>query len=137
MKYAVLQKHILNCPECSKAAAGVEEARSTTFSRQSVLPVNDPWPAVSRRLAGESTKDRAPRRLSWRWAAGLVSAAALIWFLSSFFPRPQPEMPVALDVDLRIEKVTLYDQPAQAFIFKTQDPDRTFVWIEKSEGDNP
>jgi len=130
-RYALLQGHLLRCPECLKDVADIETARSVTMVKEKIAPHKDLWMTLSNRLAAEPTKLKARKMSAWRWALGTAGLLALIAVLFLAFPRTHRPVSLDLQVKLQVNTITLYEQPAQAFIFKTQDPDLTFVWVEK------
>lgn len=128
-RYALLDRHLLRCPECLKEVADVEAARSATFPRSAAAEATDFWPAFARRLAREGEAERRSRAPLWRWAAGAAGLLALAGVLLIVFaPRPEFVDPA---IKLSVESIKIYDEPGRAIIFQGQDPDKTFVWVEK------
>jgi hypothetical protein len=111
--------------------ADIGEARAATFSARDLEMVDDFWPgfasSLDRPLSGES---HGPKP-GWSWAlgtAGLLALAIIGVFL--FIPNPPADV-LSSGVKLRINFIRMYEEPAQAFIFHTQDENSTFVWVER------
>ncbi|MBP1767297.1 MAG: hypothetical protein H6P98_1412, partial [Candidatus Aminicenantes bacterium] len=78
-------------------------------------------------LHGEPSKPG----VGWAWALGTAGLLALA-IIGVFFFAPSPPADVlSSGVKLRVNYVRMYEVPAQAFIFRTQDANSTFVWVEK------
>jgi len=133
LQSALIRRHLLSCSRCSEDAADLEEARAAILPPEKIGPRRDHWPAVSRRLdQAEKTIPGRRFRQAWRWAfatAGLLAVLAVV--LWNRFPRRPEADPFAGGLKLKIHDLRVYEQPAQAFIFQTQDADRTFVWVEQ------
>jgi len=129
-RYALLERHIWRCPECSKAAADVREAERVTIPFSAAKWSGDPWPDFVRRLAQDAQFAHSRRRTFWRLAAavsGVAAAAVVLWLVLV----PPPKLPEP-DFKLRLENLELYGVPGKAIIFQGQDPNTTFIWVEKS-----
>ncbi|MDH4272025.1 MAG: hypothetical protein OEW18_08625 [Candidatus Aminicenantes bacterium] len=127
---ARLRRHLELCRKCQEGMASVEDARTATIPKEKIEIAIDFWPALRRRLEREKPGKQARPRMSWRWAlgaAGFLAAAAIGLFLL----RPGEKNDPASGIKLRINYVKMYEEPAQAFIFHTQDVNSTFVWVEK------
>ncbi len=136
-QYWLLQRHFLKCERCLANLADPEDARAATIAREKLGEVRDFWPGFFE-AAETWEKNVKPRfRPSWRWAvgtAGLLAVSAALVLITTFSPEKEPS---GFIVKLRIDSAEVYGEPAQAFIFQTQDTDRTFVWVEKQEkGEN-
>ncbi len=125
--------------------ATLDEARKTTVSKDRVGRTRDFWPGFAAAASGRKpgTKIRAGSRPGWRWAmgaAGLLALVAIGVLLPTLSRRPVTAAArgEANSVPFRLDSVTIGDEPAQAFVFQTQDPDSTFVWVEKrGQGETP
>jgi hypothetical protein len=130
-QYFLLQHHHLGCPECKKDIASIEEARSVIFPIEKVKIEEIFWQQFEQRLKADEEKRKAFWPLRWKWAVGitvlLAVAFVLVFKLTPLFKNKVPD----LAVKLRINYIELYEKPAQAFIFQTQDANRTFIWVEK------
>ncbi len=127
---AGLRRHLEHCRKCREGMASVEDARTATVPKEKIEKGIDFWPAFVRRLEEEKPEKQARPALAWRWAlgaAGFFAAAAIGLFLL----RPGEKDDPAWGIKLRINYVRMYEKPAQAIIFQTQDANRTFVWVEK------
>jgi hypothetical protein len=132
-QYFLIRRHFLRCERCLANLASIEDARAVTAAKDKLGEVKDFWPGF---LGAAETKDKKtkPRFLpAWRWAVGiagvLAASAALVLIMTLF---PKKETP-ALSVKLRIDYAAIYGEPAQAFLFQTQDVNSTFVWVEKQQ----
>jgi hypothetical protein len=125
--------------------ATLDEARKATISKDRVGETRDFWPGFAAAAAGQKpgTDGRAGVRPAWRWAlgtAGLLTLVSIGVLLPTLTRRPgKAAVPgEAASIPFRLDSVTIGDEPAQAFVYKTQDPDSTFVWVEKrGQGETP
>jgi hypothetical protein len=109
----------------------IEEARTATIPKENIGEAVDFWPEISGRLNRTRPVEPFGQRRGWRWAlatAGLVLAAAAIGLF--LFRQGTGDDPASA-IKLRVSYATMYEKPAQAIIFHTQDVNRTFVWVEK------
>jgi hypothetical protein len=117
--------------------ATLEEARRATISADRLKDVGDFWPGFQAvlRLEHEGKPARPAARPSWRWAlgtAGLLAVVGIVILVPLLSRRgPSPRASVEGPLPFRVDSVTIEEKPAQAFIFHTQDPDITYVWVEK------
>jgi len=127
-----LRAHIERCDRCRQSLASPEEARAATLAKEKMPEARDFWPQFVFDLRNDETARPgfrpAPRR-RWAFAAAGALIAVLGGLLIIRSPQRQPR--VGPLVKLRIDSVSIYGQPAQAFVFQTQDADSTFVWVEK------
>jgi len=125
------RRHLEQCPECQGELADIQEARASTIGQEDIGASRDFWPAFALSLERSRRGEPGKGRLIWAWAvgtAGLLAATIaglFLWFPSS------PGSFLSSGVKLRVNYVRMYEQPAQAFIFQSQDADSTFVWVEK------
>jgi hypothetical protein len=128
-----LRRHLERCPECLGRMADVREARAATVSKNDLGRLEDYWPRLALGLQHPEKREHSGLKLSWAWALGAAGLMALA-IIGLFFRVPPPnEEPLSSGVKLRINYVRMYEQPAQAFIFHTQDANSTFVWVEKQK----
>jgi hypothetical protein len=131
----LIRYHILNCSACLGKLADKDEIRSILISESEVPDVKDMWPGfVSRLNQGISLSERPVRRV-WNWgyvaAGAIVTLTAVIWSL-----RAPPSVSHSLSENFKIKSIEVDGRPAQAFLFKTEDPNTYFVWAERnSEGE--
>ncbi len=117
--------------------ATLDEARKATIPAGRLVGVKDFWPgfAASVRRDGERAPGRSLVRPGWRWALGTVSLLAVIGtiiLVPTLTQRaPLPPAPVYRPLPFRVDSVAIEEKPAQAFVFHTQDPDITYVWVER------
>jgi hypothetical protein len=135
-QYFLLHRHVAGCPACLENLASLEEARSVTGPKERLGEAKDFWPEFLSRVNQQMPRAKTKLRPRWRWAFGTLGLAILlaagILLLTRF---PQKEIP-ALVVKLKINYIQIYDSPAQAIIFQTQDASKTFVWVENpNQGD--
>jgi len=135
-----LRGHIERCENCRRSLASPEEARAATLAKDELPGARDFWPRFVFELQHEQSAGQGLRpafRRRWAIAAAGVLVAALGGLLILWPPQRRPQAGPL--VKLRIDSVTIYGQPAQAFVFQTQDADSTFVWVEKqnsNQGEN-
>jgi len=126
-----LRRHLEQCPECRGRMADIREARAATVSTHDLGMVRDFWPrfaqGLDRPLSGAYSRPK-PGLIWALGTAGLLALAIIGVFL--FIPSA-PTAILSSGVKLRINYVRMYEEPAQAFIFHTQDADSTFVWVER------
>ena len=112
--------------------AGLEQARQSTLGKDRIPQAADLWPRLAAGMSGRRTEEVRRPALPRRWAFGTAGVlAAVLGGLLILTPRRTAE--VGPLVKLRIESVTIYGQPAQAFVFQTRDAGSTFVWVEKRD----
>jgi hypothetical protein len=126
-----VRSHVERCEKCRQSLASREKALAVMPARSRLPETEDFWPRLVFDLKKEPAADEARRPARrWRWALGTAGVLAAV--LASFLIlTPRREAPAGPLVKLRIDSVSIYGQPAQAFIFQTQDADSTFVWVEK------
>jgi len=126
-----LRRHLERCPECLDRMADVRQARSVTISARELGRVEDIWPRLAPKLGTPSCRESEAPKAGWAWALGTAGLLALA-VVGAFFLAPLgPTEVLSAGVKLRVNYVRMYEEPAQAFIFRTQDADSTFVWVEK------
>ena len=117
--------------------ATLDEARRATISRERLGGVKDFWPgfAVAIGKKGSTNGVRIGARFALQWAlgtAGLLVVIGVSVLAPKLFRRGSPPAtPEKTAIIFRIDSVKINEEPAQAFIFQTQDQDSTFVWVEK------
>ncbi len=127
-----LRRHLEQCPECLSRMADIKDARSATVSPRDFGQVEDLWPRLAPSL-GTPLRDgpTKPRVVRWGWALGTAGLLVLAIIVAFFFVPNPPADVLSSGVKLRVNYVRMYEEPAQVFIFRTQDANRTFVWVEK------
>ena len=117
--------------------ATLDEARNATISAGKLGGVRDFWPGFAAAVRGEREKapGRSLVRPGWRWAlgtAGLLAVVGTVILVPMLTRRgPFPAAPVDRPLPFRVDSVVIEEKPAQAFVFHTQDPDITYVWVER------
>jgi hypothetical protein len=117
--------------------ATMDEARRATISKERLGDVKDFWPGFAAAVGqkGSTKHVRIGGRPTLQWAlgaAGLVVVIGVSMLVPKLFRRGgPPAAPEKTAVIFRIDSVKIDDEPAQAFIFQTQDQGSTFVWVEK------
>jgi hypothetical protein len=114
--------------------ADIQEARAATVNKNNLGQIQDFWPRVALSLEKPKSERQAEAGLGWTWALGAAGLLALA-IIGTFFLAPSSSRQEALSsgVKLRVNYVRMYEQPAQAFIFHTQDANSTFIWVEKQK----
>jgi hypothetical protein len=131
-QYSLLQRHLLRCDKCLKNLVGIEEAKSATISKEKIRAARDFWPEFRRGVKeAKPRRQRQARPAYRRWAFGTVALLAVISAGVFILTLPQKKENLDQSIKLRVNYARIYEQPAQAFVFQTQDPDSTFVWVEK------
>jgi hypothetical protein len=104
---------------------------------QELGEVVDFWPVVKTRLKSEPQPKTAAStggliRPTGRWAAAAVGVAVVA--ATSLWLYRENKRPEAHDPSekLRINYISIEDQPARAYIYQTLDMDMTLVWVEKN-----
>jgi len=130
-----LRRHLEKCPECLARMADVQEARAATISKNNLGQVEDFWPRIALSLERPKLGNQVGRGPVWGWTWVLGTAGLLALAIIGAFLRPSPSRQEVLSsgVKLRINYVKMYEKPAEAFIFQTQDANSTFVWVEKQK----
>ena len=117
--------------------ATMDEAKRATISKERLGNVKDPWPGFAAAVGKKGTTKhvRIGTRPTLQWAlgaAGLLVVIGVSVLVPKLFRRgAPPAAPEKTAVIFRIDSVKINDEPAQAFIFQTQDQGSTFVWVEK------
>jgi len=117
--------------------ATLDEARKATIPAGRLGGVRDFWPgfAASVRRDGEKASGRSGARPGWRWAlgtAGLLAVIGTVILVPTLTRREtSPAAPVDRPLPFRVDSVAIEEKPAQAFVFHTQDPDITYIWVER------
>jgi hypothetical protein len=128
-----LRLHLDRCPECLGRMADIQESRSVTVSRHDLGKSEDFWPRFAPRLDRPLSGEYPGPMPAWRWAMGMAGLLALaIMGVFFFIPKPATDI-LSSGVKFRVNYVRMYEEPAQAFVFHTQDANSTFVWVEKSK----
>jgi len=127
------------CPDCQDILAQVEEARKATFSAAEIGPAKDFWPDFARSLEKEELSKEATLwyRRPWLLSSAGLAAAGLALAIA-LLTGPPPDAGPGLAAKIQIQSLRIYDEPAQVFIFQTQDVNRTFIWVEQiNKGEKP
>jgi hypothetical protein len=110
---------------------GIDEARAATIPKERIEKGADFWPELVHGLKRAKPAKPSGPRLGRRWVLAAAGFAAVA--IGFFLLRPGEKDDPASGIKLRVNYVKMYEEPAQAFIFKTQDENTTFVWVEKRE----
>jgi len=125
------RRHLEQCPECQGELADIQEARASTIGQEDIGASRDFWPAFALSLERPKPRRHVGAGLGWAWALGTAGLLALA-ITGAFFLIPFSRQEVlSSGVKLRVNYVRMYEKPAQAFIFQTQEANSTFVWVEK------
>lgn len=139
LRHALLSRHLSRCARCREGEADIGEARSIIWSKSDFEGRPDLWPRLQAALRRPEPPGRTRFAARWRWAAvsaAAVGLAAAGLILIDFEKKNGPAL--APGLKLVIESPRIYSQPAQAYIFQTQDEHTTFVWVEKQrQGEEP
>ena len=117
--------------------ATLDEARRATISKEQLGGVKDFWPGFTDAVdeKGPKKRFRTGDGLIPQWAlgaAGLLVVIGVIVLVPKLFRRGVPTAaPEETAVIFRIDSIKINEEPAQAFIYQTQDQGSTFVWVEK------
>jgi hypothetical protein len=137
-QYVLLDRHLLRCPACLENLAGAEEAKLLTIAKDQIGDLENVFPQTSLPFKKQERKPALPARPFWRWAVGTLGVLAVAVAAVLVLTRPPGTENLDLRVKLRVDYIKIYGQPAQAYIFQTQDENSTFVWAEKStQGEMP
>jgi hypothetical protein len=123
--------------EHEDALATLDEARRATISIGQLKGVKDFWPGFAAAVRREPEKKPAGSavRPAWRWAlgtAGLLAVVGMVVLVPWLSRRGRPlAVPAEVPLSFRVDSVIIEEKPAQAFVFHTQDPDITYVWVER------
>lgn len=132
-----MRSHKPSREEHEDGLATLDEARRATIAADRLKGVRDFWPGFDAALRREREKRpvRFGVRPGWRWTlgtAGLLALVGIVVLVPNLSRRkPLPASPVERPLPFRVDSVTIEEKPAQAFVFHTQDPDITYVWVER------
>lgn len=128
-----LRRHLEQCGECQGRMADIQEARAATISKNDLGKVGDFWPRFALSLEKPKSGKHFGAQLGWSWALGTAGLLALAIIGAFFLVPSSPQEVLSSGVKLRVNYVRIYEEPAQAFIFHTQDENATFIWVEKQK----
>lgn len=117
--------------------ATLDEARKATIAAGSLGSLKDLWPefAAAVRREPEQRPGGFGVRPGWRWAlgtAGLLAVVGAVILVPMLTRRGTgPAAPTERPLPFRVDSVAIEEKPAQAFVFHTQDPEITYVWVER------
>jgi len=117
--------------------ATLEEARRATISARDLKGVRDFWPGFAAAADAGPGKRAAGARIrpGWRWAlgtAGLMAVLGIVILVPTLSRRGSlPPAPAEAPLAFRVDSVAYEEKPAQAFVFHTEDPDTTYVWVDQ------
>jgi anti-sigma-K factor RskA len=131
LQYFLLQRHLLRCSECKSSLIDKEEARAVTYQKENIRIREDFWQKFDQRLKADEKEKKVSLLPGWKWAIGTTAFFALAVVLYFAFTPLLLRKKTNLAAKLQINYINLYEEPAQAFIFQTQDAKRTFIWVEK------
>ncbi|NOR15278.1 MAG: hypothetical protein GQ544_06210 [Candidatus Aminicenantes bacterium] len=127
----LIRRHISNCPACMGKLADKYEVRTILIAGSEIPTAKDFWPGFISRLNQGLKQNELPTQRVWNWgyvAVGVfVTVAAIFWNL-----RTTPPVSPELSENFQIKSIEIDGRPAQAFLFKTEDPNMYFVWAEKN-----
>lgn len=130
-------RHKAGRDDHEEGLATLEEARRVTIAADRLKDVGDFWPGFQAaiRREREERPARSAVRTGWRWAlgtAGLLAVVGIVVLVPMLSRRePSPAAGVESPLPFRVDSVSIGEKPAQAFFFHTQDPDITYVWVER------
>lgn len=132
-----MRSHKPSPDEREDALATLDEARRATISADQMKGARDFWPGFAAAVREKPERKRAGAavRPAWRWAlgtAGLLAVIGMVVLVPMLSRRGHPPaVPAEGPLSFRVDSVTIEEKPAQAFVFHTQDPDITYVWVER------
>lgn len=134
----LIQRHMLQCPECRARLAKKEEASAWLIQESDTQDIPDFWPQVEATLkSNQGTTVNAPLLFRWRWAlraAGFVLAVTVsIWIYSYYKPHLSSDEIQQPD-RFRLKYVRIAEEPAQTFLYQPKDTDMIFIWAGKNGG---
>jgi anti-sigma factor RsiW len=132
-----IETHLESCSRCREFVQQLEteNAQITKTFEVPPTPDLDLVPNVMEKLAHDREKVIPLRRYRWVLTAAAMFLPAV--FLSVYFiinkhsPPPQPEQPGEKQVILCTARVEGHN--VQTHIYKSEEPDIQFIWLEKEE----
>ncbi|MGD2246149.1 MAG: hypothetical protein PVI11_06355 [Candidatus Aminicenantes bacterium] len=130
----LIRRHIQKCPACLSRLADVEEVKPLLIQESEFEDLESVWPAVKARIDEGRKEGQVPLWRWWKWVTAaavlFVAVAVWLWFFSPFSPGNGPsEEPLA--GQFQIDYIEIENEPAQAYIYRPQDSNTYFVWVEK------
>ena len=129
----LIRRHIQKCPACLGKLVEAEDVKPLLIREGEIENLKDLWPGLKARLSERKKEARIPPR-RWRWVYAsaflAVVLTGLVWLSIIFFPGRSPsEDP--LKGQFQISFIEIENEPAQAYVFRPQDSNTYFVWVEK------
>ena len=132
-----IETHLESCTRCSELVQRLEAENAQikkTFEAP-LIPAPDLVPTVMEKLAHDREKVIPLRRYWWvlsTAASFLLAVFLLVYFIiNKHSPPPQSEQPVEKQVILCTARVE--GKQVQRHIYKPEEPDIQFIWLEKEE----
>jgi hypothetical protein len=133
-----IKSHLSKCESCQEDLATSDEGKAVTIGRDDIALQKDLWPQFAKDLEERKQPKEDLRRPAWQWIIGTAAAMVVVFGIVMVMTHSPPERDQYSAANLVINYVKIYEEPAQAFIFQTQDTNRTFIWVEKqTKGDMP
>ena len=140
-----LARHLDACEECKHASEHIVRLnRAVELSRRVNIPrhiTTGLWENVKEKIAEElqtKARTRVPSkrvsRLSWSWAIPSLAVVCVIVFLALFRPWQTSSRITRIDsgvFDIAVYSAEIDGQDAQVSIFHTDNPEMTFIWLDK------
>jgi len=133
----LIRRHLGGCRHCREGLITSEEAEILLEMAFPESSRKDFWPAVKHahhEPVAEKKRFLWPR---WRWAmgaAGLAAAVLAVLWIGFFSPSHDIPSPGISDEGFQIKYIKVGDEPADTFVFQTQDSDMIIVWAQKETG---
>ena len=131
-----VQHHLQQCPGCGERIKYLQ-AESGAILKGLAVPASGPdlESTITNRLKTDkkTTGQRGDVKLDKWWittAATLVAAvclALLIWL------QPWASPPIKGETDILVCSAQVGGNPAESFIYQSEDPDTQYIWFEKKE----
>lgn len=145
----IMEKHLQHCRECQYSAHHLANLSDSLKKLKNIQApshmLDDLWKNVRNRLIQELHPAKEYPLKKWydfrrkvSWGIPVTAAVCTIILIMIFKPWTQLSKPNAQNhyLAVTIESVEIDNREADVSVFEIQNPDMTFIWLEKSDNSN-
>lgn len=130
----LIRCHIRECQACLGKLADAEDVKPLLIQESELENMEDLWTAVNTRISEGKREAGISLKRRWRWgyAAAILAVVFVgIVMLSIIFFSGKAPSENPLEGQFQINFIEIENEPAQAYVFRPQDSNTYFVWVEK------